>query len=183
MGNQISGICGYSQENNKYELNHLTEQKKQFYTKAENLEKVKQIQGKFRSLKSKSILQDNLKIFEEQFDNNLTAIGNYVDEEEFDNSINSSVKEIDQMLGPLKFKEEEYRSKFKNIFKKPPIKFHDEGSIYKGDWNIQGKKHGYGVLVTKEGSKFEGFWKNDQLDGIGRFIEKKGNYYDGIYIK
>ena len=178
MGNNISAMCGYSHDN-KYELNHLPDESREYYSKEDNLRRVKQIQGKYRTNKSNETLKENLKSFEEQFDSNLNTIGHYIDESEYENTIDKNVKEIEKILGSLSFKGEEYESKYKNVFKKPPIKFQDEGSIYKGEWNVQGKKHGYGILITKEGSKYEGFWKNDQLDGIGRFIEKRGNYYDG----
>lgn len=178
MGN-ISSFCNYPNDNRKFELTNMTESQKEFYSKETNLKKVKQIQGKFRTIKSNEVLKENLKSFEEQFDNNLNTIGHYIDESEYENTIDKNVKEIEKILGPVKFNNQEYKQKYKNVFKKPPIKFQDEGSIYKGDWNIQGKKHGYGILITKEGSKYEGFWKNDQLDGVGRFIEKRGNYYDG----
>ena len=179
MGNGISNFCNYSPEKQNYEFTTISENKREFYAKENNLKKVKQIQGKFREIKSNEILKENLKSFEEQFDDNLNTIGSYIEESEYENLVDPNVKEIEKILGPLKYNEKEYKDKYKNVFKKPPIKFQDEGSIYKGEWNIQGKKHGYGILITKEGSKYEGFWKNDQLDGIGRFIEKRGNYYDG----
>ena len=181
MGNGISSFCNYSHENKNLEITYMTNEKKEFYSEEKNLGKVKQIQGKFREIKSNEVLKENLKIFEEQFDFNLNTIGHFIPESEFEKSIDNNVKEVERNLGPLKYDKNEYQKKYKNVFKKPPIKFFDEGSIYKGEWNIQGKKHGYGILITKEGSKYEGFWKNDHLDGIGRFIEKKGNYYDGNY--
>lgn len=179
MGNNISQFCNYSGDNKKFELTNFSDKEREYFNDSNNLKKVKQIQGKYREIKSNEALKENLKTFEDQFDANLNSIGYYIEENEFDNSIDKNVKEIEKILGPLSFKEEDYKQKYKTVFKKPPIKFQDEGSIYKGEWNIQGKKHGYGILVTKEGSKYEGFWKNDQLDGVGRFIEKRGNYYDG----
>ena len=181
MGNNISSFCNDTHDNKKFELTSTTENEKGNYSNESSLKKVKQIQGKFREKKSNGVLKQNLKSFEDQFDNNLHSIGNCIEESEYENTIDKNVKEIEKILGPLRYKEEEYKNKYKNVFKKPPIKFQDEGSIYKGEWNIEGKKHGYGILITKEGSKYEGFWKNDHLDGKGRFIEKRGNYYDGNF--
>ena len=180
MGNKISSFCNNFQENKEIEVTNMSDIKREFYAQENNLKKVKQIQGKYREIKSNEKLKENLKPYEEQFDLNLNKIGNYIKESEFENAVDLNVKEVERILGPLIYNKNEYNI-YKNVFKKPPIKFFDEESIYKGEWNIQGKKHGYGILITKEGSKYEGFWKNDHLDGIGRFIEKKGNYYDGNY--
>lgn len=182
MGNSISSFCNYSQENKNLEVTNMSNVNKDFYSKENNVKKVKAIQSKFREIKSNEKLKENLKPFEEQFDLNLNKIGNYIQESEFENAVDQNVKDVEKVLGSLNYNQNEYKNKYRNVFKKPPIKFFDEGSIYHGEWNVQGKKHGYGILVTKEGSKYEGFWKNDFLDGIGRFIEKRGNYYDGNLI-
>jgi len=181
MGNTISSFCNYSHENKDLEVNHMRNSITDFYSKENNLKKVKQVQQKFRTNKSEEKLRKNLKPYEEQFDSNLDKIGIYIQESEFENAVDQNVKDVEKILGTLNYDLNEYKNKYKSVFKKPPIKFFDEGSIYKGEWNIKGKKHGYGTLITKEGSKYEGFWKNDHLDGIGRFIEKRGNYYDGNF--
>lgn len=178
MGNNIGTMCGYAQDKN--ELTAFNRKDLEKYKEEQNLKKVKAIQAEFRKQKSLKIFQENLEIFEKTFDMNLNTFGKFISEDEFQESINSKVKEIEKILGPIT-KEGNYNKKFMNILTKPPIKFNEEGTIYKGDWNMQGKKHGYGILVTKEGSKYEGFWKNDQLEGLGRFIEIRGNYYDGNF--
>jgi len=177
MGNKILTLCGNTQD--KYELLSFGKRDIEMYKKQENLEKIKMIQKNFRTQKSLKILKENLNDYEQIFDSNLNVIGEYIGEEELHASIDNNVREIENMLGPIKI-DDDYKNKFKNVFMKNPIKFTEEGTIYKGNWNYQGKKHGYGILITKEGSKYEGFWKNDQLEGIGRFIEIRGNYYDGM---
>lgn len=177
MGNSIGTMCGYAQDNS--ELNYLNKRNLDKYKTPENLNKVKAIQNKYREIKSNEIMKENLQVYEKNFDLNVNSIGNIISEQEFENSIDPNVTEIEKIIGPMKINFI-YNQKFRNVFSKPPIRFNDEGTIYKGDWNYLGKKHGYGVLITKEGCKYEGFWKNDQLDGMGRFIEKRGNYYDGI---
>lgn len=176
MGNNIGTMCGYAQDKN--ELTAFNKKELEKYKEEKNLQKVKAIQQEFRKQKSMKIYKEVLQDFEKIFDSNLNKIGRIITEEEFQEHIDNKVKEIEKILGPITM-DENFHKKFKNIFTKPPIKFHEEGTIYKGDWNLQGKKHGYGILVTREGSKYEGFWKNDQLEGLGRFIEVRGNYYDG----
>jgi hypothetical protein len=55
--------------------------------------------------------------------------------------------------------------------------------IYEGFWNLKGKYEGYGILVKADGSKYEGFWKDGLLEGIGRFFSNDGNYYEGNFLK
>ncbi len=55
-----------------------------------------------------------------------------------------------------------------------------DGSVYHGSWNSEGKRGGFGNFVKADGSKFSGFWKNNFHEGRGRFIDKNGNYYEGI---
>ena len=55
-----------------------------------------------------------------------------------------------------------------------------EGQVYSGQWNQQqNRKEGYGIQVWPDGSKFEGFWKQDQAVGYGRFILADGDVYIG----
>lgn len=176
MGN----ICGVYQDN-KSELKNLNKEYLQKYLENDNLTKVKAIQNQFRTSKSIKKLNEEKLSYEIVFDTNLKTIGKIISDKELEEYIDKEVTEIDKLLGPVTT-DIDYLEKYKNIFSKPSIKFTEEGTIYKGQWNFNGKKHGYGILITKEGCKYEGFWKNDQLDGKGRFIEKRGNYYDGIKL-
>lgn len=50
------------------------------------------------------------------------------------------------------------------LYKKPPEKNYfenkfyvfDGGKRYKGEWNLEGEPHGFGVLFYTDGSKYEG---------------------------
>ena len=37
----------------------------------------------------------------------------------------------------------------------------DNGAIYFGQWSPDGKRSGKGIQIWKDGSKYEGFWKDD----------------------
>ena len=54
-------------------------------------------------------------------------------------------------------------------------------SFYKGSVNIVNEKHGYGSLLQKDGSKYEGFWRNNIFHGYGRYIDPSGTTYEGIF--
>ena len=40
-------------------------------------------------------------------------------------------------------------------------------------------RQGRGMLIWKDGSKYEGYWKNDMTDGKGRLIHSDGDVYEG----
>ncbi len=63
----------------------------------------------------------------------------------------------------------------------PPLMMPDE-SIYWGQLNCLYQKHGYGIIIKPDGSKYEGYWENDTQTGPGRFFDHKGNYYTGTII-
>ena len=51
-------------------------------------------------------------------------------------------------------------------------------SFYTGQVNINNQRHGFGMLLKNDGSKYEGHWKNNIFNGWGRFID-----YDGTLIE
>ena len=63
---------------------------------------------------------------------------------------------------------------------KPAIKLND-GSIYQGEWDKQGKQHGLGTLIKEDGSKVTGCFKAGLLEGIGRIIESSGLVFEGEF--
>eukprot|EP00920_Eleutheroschizon_duboscqi_P034092 GHVT01081771.1.p1 GENE.GHVT01081771.1~~GHVT01081771.1.p1 ORF type:complete len:507 (+),score=96.26 GHVT01081771.1:1978-3498(+) len=81
----------------------------------------------------------------------------------------------------------------------------EDGSIYSGGLLANGQRHGPGVLVRPDGSKYEGefssgrvdgkgtfthpsgdvyegSWKNDQAHGPGKFTHSDGSYYEGSWV-
>lgn len=47
---------------------------------------------------------------------------------------------------------------------------------------MKNKKHGFGIYIYSDGSRFEGQWKNGQQDGIGYLVDKPGtNKKKGIW--
>ena len=56
------------------------------------------------------------------------------------------------------------------------------GNKYLGQWNMEmDMKEGAGIMVNKEGSIYEGYWKNDKCNGNGRLIYSEGEYYEGEF--
>lgn len=53
------------------------------------------------------------------------------------------------------------------------IEQYSDGSVYKG-YKLKGKKHGYGILILSNGSRYEGDWLNDVMSGIGKLFYDSG---------
>ena len=72
--------------------------------------------------------------------------------------------------------------KSSEIFSKPPLLFKKDKSLYKGSFNLKGKKEGFGILIDSSGNKYIGEWKNDLFHGKGILISINGDFYQGNFI-
>jgi hypothetical protein len=63
---------------------------------------------------------------------------------------------------------------------KNPVQY-DNKAIYYGEWNNDNFRHGRGILWL-EGSKYEGYWKNDKANVKGKLTHKNGDVYEGEWI-
>ena len=52
---------------------------------------------------------------------------------------------------------------------------------YKGDLR-NGKKHGRGVQIYADKSRYEGTWKNDMAHGYGKLEFANGDVYEGTWL-
>ncbi len=90
-----------------------------------------------------------------------------------------NVKDVYRERGPFMYKKHEMldRRSEKSLQSKG-IKEVEPRTYYLGQWNTRGKKEGRGVLI-KDGSIYEGFWKDNLENGVGRFINQQGDVYQG----
>ena len=56
-----------------------------------------------------------------------------------------------------------------------------DGTVHIGDWNHQGQRHGQGISLFRDGSKIEGTWTSDKLNGTARLIKADGSFYRGCW--
>jgi hypothetical protein len=115
------------------------------------------------------------------FDDRLKKLGYFVTDEDMKKQTKDIVIGLERQLGPLKETDNKV-GQGKNIYTKGVFKYNSDKSIYKGSWNQDCKKHGFGVLVKEDGSKYEGGWENDEQSGYGRYFDAKGNYFVGKFI-
>jgi hypothetical protein len=188
MGNIVTKICGFNGEgdkSNQMNLDHTDDNEtmtfekiKAGYEPKEEGEKIVRIQTNVRQYSAKQKFNRLLKEKnQKEFEENTTSVGSEISEEEMDRKISEKVKEIEQTISPFEPTKEEL-IQFKDTFVKGPILFED-GSIYKGSWYSMNIRKGFGVFINPQGYKYEGFWKNEKLNGRGRFIDDKANYYEG----
>lgn len=107
-----------------------------------------------------------------------------ISEEKFEEYTKPNIKKIEENLGDIKNKiKENQKNDEKYIIEKGPLLFNGKSMIYKGSWNIRGKKEGFGILIDNNGNKYTGEWKDDKFDGYGRIISINGAYYEGYWFK
>lgn len=56
----------------------------------------------------------------------------------------------------------------------------ENGAKYQGEW-IKGTevRQGKGIQIWSDGSKYEGWWKNNKANGKGRLIHADGDVFEG----
>lgn len=54
--------------------------------------------------------------------------------------------------------------------------------IFKGYWSVDKLQNGYGILISTNGSKYEGLFRNGKLEGFGRSITSKGSFFEGNFL-
>lgn len=55
-------------------------------------------------------------------------------------------------------------------------------AVYKGYWSLDKFMYGHGILISSNGSKYEGIFQNGRLHGYGRYINYKGDVFDGWFV-
>ena len=67
------------------------------------------------------------------------------------------------------------------VEKMPPVEFLNK-VIYYGEWDKKNYiRHGRGIQLWTDGSKFIGYWKNGKASGKGKLIHADGDIYDGFW--
>ena len=92
---------------------------------------------------------------------------------------NPETKATEQRLGPFKY--EDPSDMEKDLESKGAFELDNE-AIYVGQWSKAGLRHGRGIQTWPDGSKYEGYWKNDMANGKGRLIHADGDVYEGEWV-
>ncbi len=52
---------------------------------------------------------------------------------------------------------------------------------YQGEYNQEGKKHGYGIYTSKNGNEYLGEWQNGRREGLGIVKVGNGDIFEGQF--
>ena len=123
------------------------------------------------------------KILIEKFDKEIIKYAEFVSDDKLIELEKSSIKQWEEDLEEIPF-ESLYNEKFNDTcFIRPGLLFKKDNSLYKGSWNIQGKKEGFGIFMDSKGNKYAGEWKDDKFNGKGRLFSINGDVYEGNFKK
>ena len=90
---------------------------------------------------------------------------------------NATVNEIARKLGPFQYPDGGADDAPRT---RKDMQQLENGARYLGEWNEStGERDGKGVQIWSDGSRYEGFWKNDKANGRGRLIHADGDVYEG----
>lgn len=59
---------------------------------------------------------------------------------------------------------------------------YDEGDVYEGEWNEDGKRNGVGCLKLNSGVTYEGQFENGFFHGCGVLSFPDGSKYEGHFV-
>jgi len=106
--------------------------------------------------------------------------GEIITPEQFrDAYLNDLVKGV---LNGIDFQKNKTASPGCNTFYCRPVYIKENGHMYWGNWGLNGKKNGWGVLKTENSCYYEGWFIDDILNGEVLVIDEKGDYYLREYL-
>ena len=143
-------------------------EKKDNNIEEESLSKIEEAESNLEEKKKEAI---------EKFDKMIIEFAEYITDDKLDEAERSIIKKFEHSLDEISV-----NSNYpKKIFSRPALLFKKDNSIYKGSWNFQGKKEGFGIFLDSKGNKYIGEWKDDKIKGKGRIISINGDYYEGYF--
>mmetsp|Transcript_39504 Transcript_39504/g.60303 ORF Transcript_39504/g.60303 Transcript_39504/m.60303 type:complete len:270 (+) Transcript_39504:88-897(+) len=87
---------------------------------------------------------------------------------------NEQTRQAEERFGKFEFDDEDPSG----LEVKGPIELNEE-AVYLGQWSKQGLREGRGTQIWSDGSKYEGYWKDDAANGRGRLIHSNGDCFTG----
>ena len=115
------------------------------------------------------------------FDSKITEFAEYISDEKFEKVEKSVITKLEENFEKFPSKIGSNKNKYIECFTRPALLFKKDNTIYKGSWNFQGKKEGFGIFYDSNGNKYMGEWKEDKFDGKGRILSVKGDCYEGDF--
>ena len=125
-------------------------------------------------------LEETKALVIKNFDSKITEFAEYISDEKFEQIEKDIITKLEE-----NFENNSKRNSKKNknieCFSRPALLFHKDNTIYKGSWNFQGKKEGFGIYYDADGNKYIGEQKEDKFDGKGRLLSINGDGFEGDF--
>jgi hypothetical protein len=99
---------------------------------------------------------------------------------ESNNQINSKILKLKELLAPFELNEKETFLLKNNYLRRYSFLYHDN-SLYKGYYNKDWQREGYGIYYRTDGCIYEGFFKSNKAEGRGRLLHIDGFCYEGDF--
>jgi hypothetical protein len=134
------------------------------------------IQSVYKGMRIRSIVK-NIEKAPNKYDMNITSPSQLVESTNFyqhnkDQNFEEEFQEVLKEYEPL---DDNIKVEIKG-----PLHFANNNTIYYGEWDPANKKrHGRGIQIWKEGSKYCGYWIDDKINKKGKIIYNDGNIYEG----
>ena len=112
-----------------------------------------------------------------KFEENLKKMGKFMKSYK----IGQILDTINPMVNKVTIPNDILKKRKSNTFEEPIIRFHN-GEIYKGSWNINNQRDGFGIDIHPDGEIYEGLWDNDKIGDYGAFFDSDGSYYKGKLV-
>ena len=164
-----------SNSNNPITLTSPYEGNTRYYT--DNLQKIVKIQSYFKGRLSRrkiSLIKNQSSLHSSSIKQNWSAASESL------TYLNQKVNEVEAKLGSFDYSKYHFLP-VAPLIKKPCMKSEYE-VVYRGEWNFLNKREGRGIQIWQDGSKYEGYWKDDMANGYGRMIHSDGDVYEGEWM-
>jgi len=96
-------------------------------------------------------------------------------------NIKDILNSINPMVTRISMPDNIINNKKPKTFEVPIIQFHN-GDIYKGYWNTNNQRDGFGININSIGEIYMGLWDSDKIGNYGAFFDNEGNYYIGNLV-
>ena len=127
-----------------------------------------------KKLYSSNIDKNNYEKIKIHLEKSLKNQAEFITDKSFEEILEQTNKDIYK----IDFPKEIENNKENNSFIAQPIKFIN-GEIYKGSWNINNQRHGFGININPNGLIYKGLWNKGNIGKYGLFLEENGNYFKG----
>ena len=168
-----------AEENNELLNSNIIRVEETIRSNPDLLNSVTKIQSHFRGMKVREILR-NYEAPPNNYDINVTSQSQRMDLNYFHPYQTDQITEEE-----LKALLEEYPPLNDNITVSVngPLQYEINNSIYYGEWDYSNNmKHGRGIQLWSEGSKYYGYWVKDKANIKGKLIHSDGDIYEGEWL-